>query len=246
MLRKILIFLYQPYKWLIYIPVIAIATLFFGTLAFILSVIFNQRIGGYFGGALWARFCGMLVPMLVKVEGRENIKKGKSYIILANHQSSFDILLLYGWIGVDLKWMMKKELRKVPGLGYGSAKVGHIFIDRSNSRAAVESLNEAKKKLVNGSCVAVFPEGTRSITGKPGVFKRGAFKMALDLELPILPVSLVGTRKILPTGSWNILPGRVKMIIHEAIDISGYSNENMKELIDQTRDIIIKPVISNY
>ncbi|MBN1952732.1 MAG: 1-acyl-sn-glycerol-3-phosphate acyltransferase [Bacteroidales bacterium] len=245
MLRKILILLYQPYKWLIYLPLIAVGTVFFGSLAFTMSILFNERIGGYMGGVLWAKFCGFLVPMLVKVKGREHIKKGTSYVIMANHQSSYDIILLYGWIGVDFKWIMKKELRKIPGLGYGSEKVGHIFIDRSNSRAALESLNLAKKKLVNGTCVIVFPEGTRSETGEPGVFKRGGFKMALDLELPILPVSLAGTRNILAVGSWNILPGRVKMIIHEPVDISSYTEKNIRELMDRTKEIIYKPMREN-
>ncbi len=240
--RKFLIILYQPYKWLFYIPFLFINTLVFGIIAVLFSIIFNQRIGSYYGGVVWSRLNSALVPMLVTVKGKENIDPKTSYIILTNHQSSYDIFLVYGWMGIDIKWVMKKELRKVPGLGFGSEKVGHIFLDRSNSRAALESLADAKKKLINGTSVVIFPEGTRSKTGVPGVFKRGAFKLALDLGLPILPVTLMNTRKILPADSLNILPGRVEMIIHPPVDISGYTEKNMNELIEHVRNEICKPL----
>lgn len=241
-IRKFLIILYQPYKWLFYIPFLLINTLLFGIIAVLFSIIFGQRIGSYYGGVIWSRLNSALVPMLVTVRGRENIVPKTSYIILTNHQSAYDIFLVYGWMGIDIKWVMKKELRKVPGLGFGSEKVGHIFLDRSNSRAALESLAEAKKKLIHGTSVVIFPEGTRSKTGVPGLFKRGAFKLALDLGLPILPVTLMNTRKILPADSLNILPGRVGMIIHPPIDISGYTEKNMNELIEHVRNEICKPL----
>lgn len=231
-LKKLLYVFYQPYKWLIYAPLFVINTLFFGVIALVFSMLINQRIGSYFGGVIWSKFNAMMVPMFVKVQGRKNIKKNTSYIVISNHQSYFDVFLIYGWVGLDIKWVMKKELKKIPGLGFGSEKVGHIFLDRSNSRAAVESLVEAKKKLINGVSVVIFPEGTRSPTGKMGNFKRGAFKLAIDLGLPILPVTVIGTKNILPANSSNLLPGRVKMIIHEPISIEGYNESNMPEIMD--------------
>ena len=245
MLRKILLLLYQPYQWLIYLPFLAINTLIFGVLAVLFSLIFNARVGSYIGGVIWSRLNSWLVPMIVKVDGRKNIDPKTSYIVLTNHQSAYDIFLVYGWIGIDIKWVMKKELRKVPGLGFGSEKVGHIFLDRSNSRAAFDSLNIAKKKLVNGTSVVIFPEGTRSKTGNPGIFKRGAFKLALDLELPILPVSLINTRNILPAGSMKIMPGKVKMVIHKPISIDGYDDKNMNELIEKVQNQICS-VLPDY
>ena len=245
MRRKILIILYQPYKWLFYIPFLAINTLIFGVLALLFSMIFNHRVGSYIGGVLWSKLNSWLVPMIVSVKGRENIQSNTSYIILTNHQSTYDIFLIYGWIGIDIKWIMKKELRKVPGLGFGSEKVGHIFLDRSNSRAALESLNAAKKKLVNGTSVVVFPEGTRSKTGTLGPFKRGAFKLAIDLGLPILPVTLINTRNVLPTGSFNILPAKVKMVIHKPVKIDSFDEKNMSELIEKVRNIISSELLDN-
>ena len=236
--RKILFIIYQPYKWLVFLPFLIINTLFFGIVAVIVSSLINQRIGSYFGGVIWSRLNSIFTPMFVSVSGKKNIAPNTSYIVIPNHQSYFDIFLIYGWLGLDIKWVMKKELEKVPGIGFGSKKVGHIFIDRSNSRAALESMNEARKKLVNGTSVVIFPEGTRSRTDNMLPFKRGAFKLALDFNLPILPVTVVNTRNILPTNSVNLMPGRVKMIIHKPIDIEGYDESNMPELMQNVRSII--------
>jgi 1-acyl-sn-glycerol-3-phosphate acyltransferase len=236
--RKILYIIYQPYKWLVFIPFVAVNTLLFGIIAVLVSSLVNQRIGSYFGGVLWARLNAFFTPMFVTVKGKEHILPDTSYVVISNHQSSYDIFLIYGWLGLDIKWVMKKELAKVPGLGFGSKKVGHIFIDRSNSKSAMESIHAARQKLVNGTSVVFFPEGTRSRTGRLIPFKRGGFKLALELKLPILPVTLVNTRNILPPDSLNLLPGRVRMIIHPAIDITDYNESNMSELIQKVRNII--------
>jgi len=238
--RQVLWLFYQPYKWLFFIPFIFLNTIFFGFAAMVISILVNQRAGSFIGGVVWSRLNGFFTPMIVRVEGRDHIRKHTSYVVISNHQSVYDIFLIYGWIGIDIKWIMKKELGKLPGVGYGSRKVGHIFLDRSNSRIAVESLNEAKRKLVNGTSVVMFPEGTRSETGVLGTFKRGAFKLAIDLGLPVLPLTLVGTKDILPNRSMNLLPGKVKMVIHEPIDISRYGEDNMQELMRTAREIIGK------
>jgi 1-acyl-sn-glycerol-3-phosphate acyltransferase len=244
--RKLLYLLYRPYQWLIFFPLFFINTLIFGVIAVVFSSLVNQRIGSYFGGVVWSRFNAFMVPMFVKVSGKKNIKPGTSYIVIPNHQSYFDVFLIYGWLGLDIKWVMKKELHKIPGLGFGSEKVGHIFIDRSNNRAAIDSLAKAKKRLVNGTSVVIFPEGTRSETGKTGDFKRGAFKLAIELGLPILPVTVINTKNILPANSLNIMPGKVSMVIHEPVDISLYTEDMMAELILRVKTIIISALPKTY
>jgi 1-acyl-sn-glycerol-3-phosphate acyltransferase len=230
--RQLLWLFYQPYKWIFFAPFLFLNTLFFGVVAVLVSALVNH------GGAVWSRVNGFFTPMIVSVEGRENIRKNTSYVVISNHQSVYDIFLIYGWLGIDIRWVMKKELRKLPGIGFGSRKVGHIFLDRSNSRVAVESLNEAKRKLVHGTSVVMFPEGTRSDSGALGVFKRGAFKLAIDLGLPVLPLTLLGTKDILPNRSYNLMPGKVKMIIHESIDINKYKEDNIQELMRIAKEII--------
>lgn len=179
-----------------------------------------------------------MTPICVKVSGNENIDDSQSYVIVSNHQSQYDIFVLYGWLKVDFKWVMKQELRKVPGIGIGCEKVGHIFIDRSDHERALASLNEAKKKIVNGTSVIFFPEGTRSRDGVMKPFKKGAFKMALDLGLPVLPVTIINTRKILPPGTMKLFPGKARLIIHEPVSVAGYNDDNIQELMDKVHSVI--------
>jgi 1-acyl-sn-glycerol-3-phosphate acyltransferase len=238
LMKNIIFIIYQPYKWLVFVPWIVLTTLFFGSLTVFLVVLTNPRIASFIGGAVWARLNSYMTPMFVSVSGREHIDKKQSYVIVSNHQSNYDIFVLYGWLGVDFRWVMKKELRKIPGLGIGCEKIGHIFIDRSNRHSAMAAIHAAKSKIVNGTSVIFFPEGSRSMDNKLGTFKRGAFKTALDLGIPVLPITIIGTRKILPPKTINLLPGRVKMIIHKPIGISGYTNNNLDELVKRTKEII--------
>jgi 1-acyl-sn-glycerol-3-phosphate acyltransferase len=236
--RKILVVLYQPYKWLVYVPFLAISTLTFGAIAVILSTLINQRIGSFIGGAVWSRLNGYMTPIFVTVVGKENIDSKQSYVIVPNHQSHFDIFVLYGWLGIDFKWVLKQELRKVPGLGIGCEKVGHIFIDRSNHEKAIASLNAARKKIVNGTSVIFFPEGTRQASGKLGDFKKGAFKFAIDMGLPLLPVTIINTKNILPAHTLNLLPGKATMVVHPKIDTVGYDDENIGDLMQKVRSAL--------
>lgn len=239
-MRKVLYLLYQPYKCLIYIPFFCVSTLVFGSIAAVLAFIANDRIASFIGGVLWARINAWMAPISVEVHGRENVDAGQSYVVIANHQSAFDIFVLYGFLNIDFKWVMKQEVRKLPGIGIGCEKVGHIFIDRSNPKAAIKSLNEAKKKIINGTSIIFFPEGTRSTDGVIKKFKKGAFKMALDLDLPILPVTITGTRQILHNKTLDLFPGKAVMQIHEPIPIKGYSDENIGVLMTKARKIMVE------
>ena len=228
---------YQPYKWLVVAPVLILTTLICGILAIVASLLFTPRAGKIFA-IFWARTNSFFTPMNVNVVGAENIEPGTSYVITSNHQSHYDIYVLYGWLGIDFKWVMKKELEKVPVLGFACKVLGHIYIDRADTKSAVETINAAKTKIVDGTSVLFFPEGTRSSDGKIQSFKKGAFKFALDLGIPILPITINGTRKVLPKGSLDLMPGGATMIIHEPISVKDYHEENMNELMDRTRMII--------
>jgi 1-acyl-sn-glycerol-3-phosphate acyltransferase len=236
-MKKILYVLYQPYKWLFFAPFFIINSLIFGVLAVMVSP-FSQRLGSLLGGVVWARLNSYLTPVFVKVKGRENILKGQSYVIIANHQSIYDIFVLYGWLGIDFKWVMKKEVRKIPGVGFGSEAVGHIFIDRSSTKAALDTIEKAKDKIKGGTSVLFFPEGTRSRTRELLPFKKGAYRFAFDLNLPILPVTINGTREIMPPGTLDVRPGRAEIRIHPPVDVAPYRLESMGELMSATRNTI--------
>ncbi len=230
--------MYQPYKWLIYLPLMLVNSIVCAILAALFAIVVSPRAGSFWG-MMWAKITCWLTPVKVKVQGRENIDPELSYVVAVNHQSLFDIFILYAHLGIDFRWIMKKELRKVPFIGYASEKVGHIFLDRSSPRAAIESLNQAKRKLADGSSVVIFPEGTRSRSRQMRPFKRGAFKLAFELELPILPVTLVGSWHIIRKGFFNIVPARTQLIIHPPLDTCAYRGRPA-ELVEDTRNIIAK------
>ncbi|MEQ9063577.1 MAG: lysophospholipid acyltransferase family protein [Vicingaceae bacterium] len=236
---SLLWWLYQPYKWLVFVPLLGISGMVLAIFAIFLAIFVSPSLGNTWGGISWARFSSFFTPMWVNVSGIENIDRNQSYIVVSNHQSHFDIFVIYGWLKMDMKWVMKKELRKIPFIGYACEKVGHIIVDRSDRAAAIQAIEKAKKNIVNGTSVMFFPEGTRSKDGAIGVFKKGAFVLALQLGLPILPITINGTRKILPSGSLDLLPGRAEAIVHPAVDTSVYTEKNMAELISKVRDIIV-------
>lgn len=238
--RKILRLLYQPYKWLIFLPLFILSTCFFVGLGVIMLILFDDTVANRTTGVWWSRFNSFITPMFVTVVGREHIAKNQSYVVVANHQSNLDIFVLYGWLGVDLKWVIKKELRRVPVFGFAAEKGGNILIDRSNAKEAYDSLQKAKSKIVNGTSIMMLPEGTRSKTGQMGEFKKGAFWLARNLGLPILPVTIINTRNILPPGTLDLFPGRAVMRIHEPVDTGAYDEDSYDRLIADVKNIIGK------
>ena len=229
--------LYQPYKWLIFAPFFVSTTLFFGTATIVLSIFLPSRWVSLICGTFWSRLNAWLTPMSVNVTGRQNIDPQQSYVVVANHQSLYDVFVLYGFLGIDFKWVIKQEMRSVPGLGIGCEKVGHIFVDRSDRKAALASINAAKSKISNGTSVVFFPEGTRSRDGTLRQFKKGAFRFALDLDLPILPVTIVGTWEILPSDSLDLLPGKARLIIDQPILVDGLDGNDIPRLMEQVRSV---------
>jgi 1-acyl-sn-glycerol-3-phosphate acyltransferase len=230
--------LYQLHKYLIFAPTVGVLTGVLSLFALLSSLALPPRIVSRLCAVPWARILTFMTPMRVRVEGREHVDRHQSYVLVSNHQSQYDILVLYGWLGIDFKWVMKQELRSVPGIGAACDRLGHIFIDRSNHAAAIATLNAAKKKIVDGTSVMFFPEGTRSRDGRLKKFKKGAFKMALDLDLPILPLTVTGTRDVLPADTLDLMPGSARLIIHPPVSVEGRTAEDCQSLTDEVRERI--------
>jgi 1-acyl-sn-glycerol-3-phosphate acyltransferase len=230
--------LYQPWKWLVVAPLLAASTVFFSALVLLLLPFGSPGFVSRLCGGGWARFNAFMTPMRVRVRGREHLDPAQSYVIVCNHQSHYDVFVLYGWLGVDFKWVMKAELRRVPVLGATCARLGHVYIDRSNRAEALATLEAAKDRIRGGTSVLFFPEGTRSRSGELGEFKKGAFRMALDLGLPILPMTIRGTRDVLPAKGTDLRPGSATLTIHPPIPIDGCTTDDLTELMRRTRDVI--------
>lgn len=228
----------QLYKWLVVIPVLLLSTASIGTMVIIFYLLGMPEFSSRVFGKLWPRVNMAVLFMRVRVLGRENIDPNQSYIIAANHQSQLDIYVLYGCLNVHFKRAMKQELRRVPILGLACELMGHIFIDRSNTDAARLSLTEAQTRLKEGISAVFFPEGTRSRSGHLGTFKKGAFRLALDLAIPVLPIRIHNTNNILPSGGLDWRPGSATLRIHPTITQTGDNPADVNVLSARTRDVI--------
>jgi 1-acyl-sn-glycerol-3-phosphate acyltransferase len=232
-MKILLLCFYRLYMWLLFLPFVCLWTLLCGWTAALVAVLVSPRIGSFYVGMAWARVIGWLTPIAVEVSGREHIQPGQTYIVVCNHTSQYDIIVVYGWLQLDLRWVMKQELRKLPGLGLACEKVGHIIVDRSNPESARRSINQALERISDGAGVLFFPEGTRSLDGRLKAFKSGAFRIASDHQLPILPVTVLGTHEILPSKTLKLWPGRARLVIHPPVLPA---DKSLRELMHECRE----------
>lgn len=221
---------YPLYQWLVYIPLVALTTLLGALLAVPVALLLSPRLANLWVAVTWGRILTCLAPVRVVVDGLDQIDPGRSYVVVANHQSQFDIPVVYGWIGLDLRWVAKAELSRIPFVAAGCRAIGHIFIDRADPDQARTAINRAVGRLKPGTGLMFFAEGTRSRTGELLPFKKGAFRVAVDQQLPILPVTIIGTRDILPAKSLRIRPGRVRLVIHPPQETVGLGTGEIGQL----------------
>ncbi len=232
--------LYILYQYLIGFPLVIVSTLFCAVFTIVCFPWKNGKAPRTVQ-VLWSRSVLWFLLVPIKVTGQENVDPKQSYVFVANHQSFLDVFAVYGWLPNNFKWLMKKEIRKVPFVGTACAVAGHIFVDRSNPRAALQSMDHIKKELVDGISTVIFPEGTRTKTGEMGRFKQGAFKIAMDMGLPVVPLSLGGFFKAMPSGQAFANPrARVSLHIGKPIDISQFNDIN--EAMEYLRNEIAKNI----
>ena len=183
----------------------------------------------------------------VEVEHRGAVDHSKSYVIIANHQSLYDIPALMLGLGLQFRWVIKKSLMYVPCFGWALAAAGHVFIDRSSPKKSIRQMDRAVGRLPPGVSVAVFAEGTRSADGVVWDFKSGGFLTAIRNGMPILPVTVNGSWRIMPDKhrlSFN--PGPIQIVVGEPIDTSGYTRKTMKVLVKRTRGVIVANLDPDY
>ncbi len=163
----------------------------------------------------------------------------QAQILVANHQSWFDIFVLAGTLPVKYSFVGKKELASIPGFGAAWRRVGHYAIDRGDNKAAAAALGRVGKRIAaDTATVVMFPEGTRSESDRMAEFKTGAFLLAIKAQVPVVPVALVGTHPIMPKGSWAIRPGLVRVHVGEPIPTAGLSRRDRHALARRTHDAV--------
>lgn len=180
-----------------------------------------------------------MVGVRVEVTGLERLDPNQTYIFTPNHQSLIEVPLCVTYLNRNIAYLGKKEVFKYPIFGYGIRLIGVVPVDRSNTTAAVESARRATENLRRGKSYAVYPEGTRSPDGRLLPFKKGAFMMAIDAGVPVVPISISGATEIMPKAQIKVFPSTVRITVHEPISTEGYSKENIAELMQLTREKIL-------
>jgi len=188
---------------------------------------------------LWAWILLKVTGVRVVVRGREKIGRSRAYMIIANHQSHFDgPALAWGLGGLQFRWIAKRELLKIPLFGHCLNSSRNIFIDRSNRETAILGIQEGMRGLPPHAGVMCFAEGTRSATGRIGPFKKGGFAAALQHGMPLLPVTINGSRCVLPKGEVCFRKGTIELVIADPVETAGKSDEDLDALIHETRRIV--------
>lgn len=229
---------YRIYQILFMLPVLLTATIITALITTIGSILFGGRWWGYWPAHCWAKFFCILSFVRVTVKGRENISKGTSYVFVANHQGAYDIFAIYGYLGHNFKWMMKKALERIPLVGYSCRRAGHIYVDNRTPAAIRQTMADAERQLAGGMSVVVFPEGSRTLDGKVHAFRRGAYTLAVEFGLPVVPLTIDGAYKVMPRTALLPRPGHITLTIHRPIEAPSDGHE-MKSLIETSRQAIL-------
>ena len=216
------------------------STMILGTVAILLSLFDPSGNIPHLVARLWGKIQLGTTGTRVKILGLGNLDPQKSYILVSNHQSNFDIFTLLGYLPIQFRWIAKAELFRLPFLGWAMSRIGYIPIERDSPKKAYRSMLQAAEKVRKSVSVMIFPEGTRSPDGNLQPFKKGLFLIALKSQAPILPIAIRGTGQIMQKGDWRTHPGKVHIIIAPPIETAGMPPEKEGELSDRVRSTLIK------
>ena len=232
---------FPPFHWwrtvFFLIPAISLYTIVLGTLS-LASSVFEKR--GYFAhwcARTWSRLILVTTGVRVDVTGLEQLTPGKTYVFVSNHQSIYDIPILFWSLPYQLRIIAKESLGNFPFLGWHLRRTGHMLVDRRHpDRSRI--FGWASRLTSAGLSLIVFPEGTRSRDGRVARFKGGSFLLALEAGLPVVPLSVVGSRHVMLKGRLATYPGRVRLVVHEPIDTSTLTGTDRKAFGERVRQVV--------
>lgn len=240
---KLLRLIYVIYVCLIAMPLFVVATIVLGLTMTVGCLLGNSRIFAYYPGVWWSRIGLFLSLCRIEVRGKENYDRSRGpYVVMANHQGAFDILMMYGYLQIPFKWVMKHELRRTPFVGKACEAAGFIFVNDRSPANIKQSMISAKETLTDGQSIFIFPEGSRTLDGRMGRFKKGGFLMAQELGIPIIPVSISGSYETLRAGARIPHPCRLHLQVHPPIYMSEFALQERP--IEAMRDKVTKVIAS--
>lgn len=197
-------------------------------------------------GKFWSLLNLYLPGTRVALRGRDKIEKGRAYIIMSNHQSLLDPWVLIGKLPLQLRWIIRSGIKKMPVFGYALERMGHVYVDRTKRKGTVASLAKAVQKLKDGSSIVVFPEGTRSKDGQLLNFHKGGAIIAFRSGAPILPVTINGSRFVLPKGTLALMPSKIEVVVGDAIDPNSFDEAEKDKLMAVVRSAIAMNLDLDY
>lgn len=201
---------------------------------------------GYLIARAWAWGVAKLVGVTASLHGGREVDPEVSYVITPNHQGNVDILALILTLPMYFRWVIKRELLRIPFFGWGLGRTGAISLDRHKSREAVKQLQQGSGKLEGGWSLLIYPEGTRSPDQNLLPFKKGPFRLAVATKVPMLPVTVNGAFKILPRKTLLPRPGHLTVTLGEPIPTENLSVRDVPALMEQTRNAILKHLDTDY
>lgn len=188
----------------------------------------------------WARLILKTTGVVAEVDGLQHIEPHRSYVFASNHQSIYDIPILFATIPAQLRIVAKESLGRIPFLGWHLHRAGHLLVDRRNPGPGIVA---KMRRLVSAEhSLIVFPEGTRSVDGAVGRFKKGSFLVAADAGLPVVPVSVAGSRHVMKKGRLMVCPGRVRLTIHPPVSTMGVARGGVTAFAEHVRAIVRRSV----
>lgn len=243
-----MIFIYRLFQLFVAFPVMLVISVLAALVTTIGCTLGSAHFWGYYPPMVWSRLMCWFFLLPVKVEGKSRLNPSSSYVFVANHQGAYDIFLIYGFIGRNFKWMMKKSIRRIPLFGKACESAKHIFVDKSGPKAIQHTYDQARQILRNGTSLVVFPEGSRSFTGHMASFRRGAFQLANELGLSVVPVTIDGSFDVLPRQkgfgflSWHAL----RLIIHDPIEPSEKGQDNVRQTMEKSYNVIMNALPARH
>jgi 1-acyl-sn-glycerol-3-phosphate acyltransferase len=215
-----------------------IATFVLGVLTLLTYPFDRKGRIGHHCARLWGRSALLANGVKVKVEGLEQIEGKGPFVFMSNHQGSYDIFALLGHLPFQFKWLVKKELFSIPFFGWTMAAAGYISIDRQGTRETVEAMNQAAQRIREGMSVVIFPEGSRSPDGSIQPFKKGGFTLAMKSKVPIIPISVAGSREIMAKDRLTASSGEIRIKIGNPIETEPYSLKDRNALMERVSETI--------
>lgn len=224
--------IYLIYIVLVAFPILLVLTILTAVISALGSIVGAERIFGYWPGKIWSKLTLWILLIPVKVEGRAYLPEQSPTVVTPNHTSAMDIFLLYGYAGVRFKWVMKGSLRSIPFVGWACEKIGFIFVENTPS-GAKRVVEDCEKAIQNGYHIFMFPEGSRTLTGRLGKLRKGAFKVAMETKVPIVPAKISGGYEILKRGSWDLHWGRLCLQFFPPIETT--EGKEIEYLMEEVR-----------